>query len=491
MSTTATEAAKAGTKNKKATRAMLSAERAALEQAAQGCRDEFQGILRDLVEIPSVSMDPDHRADMGRMAEAARALLMQFGFETELLPTNGQPIVFGRRVVDPAAPTVTVYNHMDVQPGGPREEWKTEPFKFTTDGDTWYGRGTTDDKGPGLTALFGARLAQARGARVNINFLWELEEEIGSPSFAGGVKAHKDALKTDFVVVSDTIWVSRERPASPAGLRGLQPMRLILETGTTDQHSGVTGGAARNPVTELCDLVAKMVDGKTGQVKIPGFYADWRKPSAAELRDFKKSGFTVKKFMKDHLFKSLRTKDAVDVMTRIWAKPTLEVHGIAGGYQGPGVKTVVPPRAEAKISMRLVPRMRPAKMVKLVTAFVKKHAKDVQVVAESGLEPYEGTTTGPLADLIRRSMEFAFGKEPVFVREGGSIGAVKTMEDVLDAPVVFLGLSLPEHGYHAPNENYDWMQARGGMVAFARLFEEAAALPRSAAHAALAAKRGK
>jgi acetylornithine deacetylase/succinyl-diaminopimelate desuccinylase-like protein len=141
--------------------------------------------------------------------------------------------------------------------------------------------------------------------------------------------------------------------------------------------------------------------------------------------------------------------------------------------------------------MRLVPRMRPAKIVKLVTAFVKKHNKDVQVIAESGLEPYEGTTTGPLADLIRKSMKSAFGKEPVFVREGGSIGAVKSMEDILGAPVVFLGLSLPEHGYHAPNENYDWDQARGGMVAFARLFEEAARLPRSAAREALAAKRGR
>jgi acetylornithine deacetylase/succinyl-diaminopimelate desuccinylase-like protein len=459
--------------------------------AAEARREDFQNLLREFVEIPSVSMDPAHKPDMGRMAEAARDLLARSGFETRLLPTRGNPLVFGRREVDPAAPTVTVYNHMDVQPGGEREEWKTEPFRFTTEGSTWYGRGTTDDKGPALTALFGAQLAFDRGARVNVNFLWELEEEIGSPSFAGGVRENAELLATDFVVVSDTIWVSRERPASPAGLRGLQPIRLVLETGTTDQHSGVTGGAARNPVTEICDLIAKMVDGKTGVVKIPGFYADWRKPTAAELRDFKRSGFTVKKFMQDHLFKSLRTKDAVDVMTRIWAKPTLEVHGIAGGYQGPGVKTVVPPRAEAKISMRLVPRMRPAKIVKLVTAFVKKHNKDVHVIAESGLEPYEGTTTGPLADLIRSSMKFAFGREPVFVREGGSIGAVKTMEDILLAPVVFLGLSLPEHGYHAPNENYDWDQARGGMVAFARLFEEAATLPRTAAKAALAAKRGK
>src|SRR5262245_20056850 len=462
-----------------------------LAQAAAGKREEFQTLLRELVEIPSVSMDPARRADMQKMAEAARALLQRFGFEAKLLPTAGQPLVFGKKDVDPAAPTVTIYNHMDVQPGGERDEWKTDPFEFTAEGDTWFARGTTDDKGPALTALFGAKMALDRGARVNVHFLWELEEEIGSPSFAGGVKANKDALKTDFVVVSDTIWVSRERPASPAGLRGLAPMRLLLETGTTDQHSGVTGGAARNPVTELCDLVGKMVDGKTGQVKIPGFYDDWRKPTAAELRDFKKSGFTVKKFMQDHMFKAIRTKDAVDVMTRIWAKPTLEVHGIAGGYQGPGVKTVVPPRAEAKISMRLVPRMRPAKVLKLVTSFVKKHNKDVRVIPESGLEPYEGTTTGPLADLIRRSMAFAFGKEPVFVREGGSIGAVKTMEDVLGAPVVFLGLSLPENGYHAPNENYDWDQARGGMVAFARLIEEAASLPKSAAKDALAAKRKK
>jgi acetylornithine deacetylase/succinyl-diaminopimelate desuccinylase-like protein len=462
-----------------------------LQATAAKQRQEFVSLLREFVEVPSVSMDPAHGADMARMAEMARATLERFGFEARLLPTKGQPLVFGRKIVDPAAPTVTIYNHMDVQPGGDRADWKTDPFKFTTEGDTWYARGTTDDKGPALTALFGAKLALERGARVNVNFLWELEEEIGSPSFAGGIKEHKAALATDFVVVSDTIWVSRERPASPAGLRGLQAMQLVLETGTTDQHSGVTGGAARNPVTELCDLVGKMVDGRSGAVKIPGFYADWRKPTGAELRDFKRSGFTVAKFMKDHMFKSIRTTDAVDVMTRIWAKPTLEVHGIAGGYQGPGVKTVVPPRAEAKISMRMVPRMRPAKVLKLVTAFVKKHNKDVKVIAESGLEPYEGTTTGPLADLIRRSMAFAFGKEPVFVREGGSIGAVKTMEDTLGAPVVFLGLSLPEHGYHAPNENYDWAQAQGGMVAFARLLEEAARLPRDAAREALRAKKAR
>jgi acetylornithine deacetylase/succinyl-diaminopimelate desuccinylase-like protein len=452
-------------------------------------RGEFESILKEWVEIPSVSMDPERKDDMRRMADAASATLRAFGFDAKILKTSGQPLVFGSRKVADDAPNVTIYNHIDVQPGGPKEEWKTDPFVFTKQGDVYYGRGTTDDKGPALSALFGARRALELGARVNVNFLWELEEEIGSPSFEGGIKAAKADLKTDFVLVSDTIWISRKRPAAPAGLRGLQCFRITLETGIADRHSGLTGGAARNPITELCDLIGKIVDGKTGDVKIPGFYKDWKKPTKRELADFKASGFTVKNFMDAHGFKSLRSKDPVDVMTRIWAKPTFEVHGIAGGYQGPGVKTAVPPRAEAKVSMRLVPRMDPKKTLDLTRAFIKKHLPDAVVHPESGLKPYEGTTDGPLADLVRSSMAFAFGKPPVFVREGGSIGAVKTMEDVLSAPVIFLGLSLPEHGYHAPNENYDWAQARGGVAAFAKFFHDAASLPKDAAKAALAAKK--
>jgi acetylornithine deacetylase/succinyl-diaminopimelate desuccinylase-like protein len=458
---------------------------------ADSRRATWEAKLKEWVEIPSVSMEPERGPDMARMAEVAARTLAEHGWEAKILPTKGRPLVFGRRRVADDAPTITVYNHLDVQPGGAKEEWKTEPFVFTQQGDTYYGRGTTDDKGPALTALLGASYALSHGARVNVNFLWELEEEIGSPSFAGGVAAAKDELKTDVVLVSDTIWVSRKRPAAPAGLRGLQCFRITLETGIADRHSGLTGGAARNPLSEICDLIGRMADGRTGEVKIPGFYADWKRPTKAELADFRASGFTVKGFMDAHGFKSLRSKDAVDVMTRIWAKPTFEVHGIVGGYQGPGVKTAVPPRAEAKLSMRLVPRMTPEKSLKLVKAFVKKHAPDAVVHAENGLMPYEGTTSGPLADLVRTSMKFAFGKAPVFVREGGSIGAVKTMEDLLRAPVIFLGLSLPEHGYHAPNENYDWPQARGGAAAFAKLFLDAARLPKDAAAAALRAKRGR
>ena len=290
---------------------------------------------------------------------------------------------------------------------------------------------------------------------------------------------------TDSVVVSDTVWVSRRRPACPAGLRGLQGIRLTIRTGETDQHSGVTGGAARNPVAEIADLIAAMQDARTGRVKIPGFYADVVKPTPAELEDLARSGFTVAGFKRDHLFRSVRFDDAMEVMKRIWLLPTMEVHGIAGGYQGPGVKTVVPPQATAILSCRLVPDMKAKRVVKLIRDFARSRCPDVEVHAEHELEPFRGHTTGPHADAIRAAMKFGFGRTPVFVREGGSIGAVVSMERVLKAPVLFLGLSLPEHGYHAPNENFDWPQAEGGIASFAAYFERIAAMGREPGHRAV------
>ena len=445
----------------------------ALTQYAAAKRPEFEKILSEIVDIPTVSVEPDRKGEVVRGAEYAASLLKSWGAAVEVFETKGHPIVHGKFDRGAGYPTVTVYNHLDVQPAeGP--DWKSAPFRFTKDGDRYLGRGTTDDKGPAITALFGARYAIENGVNANIHFLWELEEEIGSPHFEGTIREHAGKLATDSVVVSDTVWVSRSRPACPAGLRGLQGFRFTLQTGETDQHSGTAGGAARNPVTELCALIAECVDGKTGKVKIPGFYKGVVPPTRREIADLKKCGFTVKDFKKDHLFKSLRVNDAVEVMKRIWMMPTFEVHGIAGGYQGPGIKTIIPPKATAIVSCRLVPRMDPKKIVKLVRDFVRKKNKDVEVWAEHTLPAYEGKTTGPYADAIRGAMKFAFGKEPVFVREGGSIGAVLSMEKVLKAPVFFLGLSLPEHGYHAPNENYDWQQAEGGMAAFADYFRRVA-----------------
>src|SRR5437867_753047 len=455
----------------------MNMEKSALVAFAKRERDRFEQTLKEFIEIPTVSSDPARQPDIRRCAELAAQTIRDFGGEPAILETAGNPIVHGRFDGQKGAPTVTVYNHLDVQPASrDTEPWESDPFTFTKDGDRYFGRGTTDDKGPALTALWGIRAARDAGVRLNLRVLWELEEEIGSPNFEAAMKQYARQLATDSVVVSDTIWVARNRPACPAGLRGLAGFELSLETGETDQHSGTTGGAARNPLGELMKLVCEMYDATTGKVKIKGFYDDVEPPSKRELAEFVRSGFSVKKFKSDHLFKSVRTEDSGEVMKRIWAMPTMEIHGVVGGYTGPGIKTIIPPRAAVKISCRLVPRQDPRKILRLVREFVKQRNPDVKLVGEAAMQPYKAPTTGPLADAVRSAMKFAFGREPVFVREGGSIGAVISMERYLRCPVMFLGLSLPEHGYHAPNENYDWQQASGGMAAFAKYFEEVAAL---------------
>ena len=453
--------------------------RQSLLDYAASQRGEFEKTLRELVEIPTISVDPSHKDDCTRGAENAAMLVRRMGGEARIIPTKGHPIVAGLFQRNASWPTVTIYNHLDVQPANMEDGWTTEPFTFTSENGRYFARGTTDDKGPAMTALWGAKYALDNGARVNVKLLWETEEEIGSPNFESTIRTYKDLLATDSVIVSDTVWVSRARPACPAGLRGLQGFRFTLETGKTDQHSGTSGGAARNPITELCQLISECVDGKTGKVRIPGFYKDVVPPTKAEVNDLRRCGFTTAGFKKDHLFKSLRVNDPVEIMKRIWCLPTFEVHGIAGGYQGPGIKTIVPPRATAIVSCRLVPDMVERKVIKLVRDFVKKRNPDVKVEVEHGLPAYKGRTTGQHPDAIRSAVKYAFGKEPVFVREGGSIGAVLSMERVLKTPVFFLGLSLPEHGYHAPNENYDWQQASGGMAAFAEYFRLAGEMGRT------------
>src|SRR5262245_33047948 len=285
--------------------------KAGLFDFARRHRGEFESLLAEFVGVPTVSADPAHLRDIERGAELAAATLKRFGAEVRLHRVEGgHPVLHAAFGSDPTRPTVTVYNHMDVQPASRETEpWATEPFVFTKKGDTYYGRGTTDDKGPALSALFGAKAALEAGVPVNIRFLWELEEEIGSPHFAATLKTIENALRTDVVVVSDTVWVSRGRPSISSGLRGLQRFTFTLETAATDQHSGTTGGAARNPVAELAQLASEMHDARTGRVKIPGFYEDVASLTRSEAADFKSSGFSVPRFMKDHGFRSLRTRD--------------------------------------------------------------------------------------------------------------------------------------------------------------------------------------
>lgn len=443
-------------------------------------REEYETLLRRFVETPTVSVDPSHAEDIKKGVELTVETIENFGGKTQVYRADrGNPVVHAVFGNDSNRPTVTVYNHIDVQPASKETEpWDTEPFVFTRKGDTYFGRGTTDDKGPALSALFGARAAIEAGVPVNIRFLWEFEEEIGSPNFETIItKAAKD-LRTDSVVVSDTVWVSRERPASSAGLRGLLGFILTLETATVDTHSGETGGASRNPIAELMQLVCDLYDVRAGKVKIKGFYDDVIPPSKKELQDWTNCGFTIQAFKKAHHLKKMRTEDPLEAMKRIWGMPTLEIHGVVGGYQGPGVKSIVPPRAEVKASCRLVPKQDPAKLKKLITAAVKERNPDVKIHFESAAPAFRTVLEGPLPQALKRAVKFAFNREAVFVRDGGTIGAMTSIEKVLRCPVLFLGLSLPEHGYHAPNENFDWQQASGGMVAFAKYFDEIAELPR-------------
>jgi len=447
---------------------------------ANSHREEFEALLKRFVETPTVSVDPNHLEDIRKGVELTAETLEGYGAKVEIYRAEkGNPVIHGVFGNDKNRPTVTVYNHIDVQPASKETEpWNTEPFVFTKKGDTYYGRGTTDDKGPALTALFGARAAIEADVPVNIRFLWEFEEEIGSPNFEKIISKAAPNLKTDSVVVSDTVWVSRNRPASSAGLRGLLGFILTLETATVDTHSGETGGASRNPLAELMQLLTDMYDPRTGKIKIKGFYDDVIPLSKRELQDWSNSGFTTQAFKKAHHLKKMRTEDPLEVMKRIWGMPTLEVHGMVGGYQGPGVKSIVPPRAELKASCRLVPVQDPVKIKKLIAAAVKERNPDVKIQFETCAPAFRTVLEGELPLALKRAVKFAFGKEAVFVRDGGTIGAMTSIEKVLKCPVLFLGLSLPEHGYHAPNENFDWQQASGGMVAFAKYFEEISNLGR-------------
>jgi acetylornithine deacetylase/succinyl-diaminopimelate desuccinylase-like protein len=451
--------------------------RADLAEFAARNRPNFERWLEELVNIPSVSVDPAHRQDVRRCAETAVDLLKSVGAKrAELIETGGHPLVHARLTDEPGRPTVTAYNHLDVQPADD-DDWRTDPFHLTQQVDRYVGRGATDDKGPALTALLGALAAREVDTPVNIVFLWELEEEVGSEHFATTMEQHAARLKTDAIVVSDTIWITRGKPSSPAGLRGMQPFRLTLRTATADLHSGITGGAVRNPLVELMQVVSACVDARTGRVLIPGFYDEVEPLTRDEENAFLASGFSVEAFIRDHRLSSssLRETDPLEVIRRLWALPTFEVHGVVGGYTGPGVKAAIPPAAEVKVSCRLVPNMTTSRTLERIRGFIGERFPDVEIHAETGLDPFKGRTSGRLADAVRAAYRFGFRAEAVFTREGGSIGAVPAMERILEAPVVFLGLSLPEHGYHAPNEFFDWEQAQGGIAAFAHFFERFAA----------------
>lgn len=440
-----------------------------LEQFITEHKARFESQLSELVSIPTVSADPAHAADIARGAEYAAALLEEAGLRARIVPTGGYPVIYGETNGDPTWPAVTLYNHIDVQPAA-REEWQSDPFKLKIHDDRYFGRGATDDKGPALTALAAIKHAHTQGLPLNFKVIWELEEEIGSPHFEEFLQKEGGQLATDSVVISDTIWIKNDTPAIPYGLRGLITFEITLATGEQDVHSGLAGGVARNPIGELARLLGQCYDAATGQVHIPGFYDAVMPLSDAELANFAASGFEASAFKRAHKLHSIRSDENTDVMRRIWAQPAFEVHGIVGGHAGPGVKTIVPQRATAKLSARLVPNQDPHKVFKTIEAFVTEKCPDASITLEAALEPYLGEHEGPYATAAKQAYVAAFNKEPAFIREGGSIGAALSMKRHLKVPLIFLGLSLPEHGYHAPNEHFDWRQVSGGIRLFSQYF---------------------
>ena len=452
-------------------------DRKELTRLIEARRADFVTALQEIIECPSVSMQGDHLDDCRQAGRVACRLIERLGGRAEMIETGGNPVVLGHFEGSPEAPTVSIYNHIDVQPAAEgRDGWTRNPFVFAEEGDRFYGRGATDDKGPAITALFGVQLARELGVETNFKLIWELEEEIGSPHFEQFLEDNRGKLDTDFVIVSDTLWLDTGKPAIPYGLRGLCAARLVLETAEKDAHSGVTGGAARNPIAELCQVIAGCLDGRTGEITIEGFSDTWQRVGKEEIDDFVASGFDRRRFCEAHTLKSLRSDDVREITERIWARPTFEVHGMVGGYQDEGVKTVIPPRAEAKVSFRLVPPQQPEPVLELLRRHVARLNPDVQVLDGHGIPGFLGDREGPLAEATADAFEFGFSVRPAFIREGGSIGAVLHMEKHLGAPITFMGMSLPEHGYHGPNEFYDWGQASGGMAAFVYFFERSASL---------------
>jgi acetylornithine deacetylase/succinyl-diaminopimelate desuccinylase-like protein len=297
---------------------------------------------------------------VARGAAAAAELLASVGGRARLVDTGGHPLVVGELPGPRGAPVLTLYNHLDVQPADRAAEgWRTDPFRMQTRNGRYFGRGTTDDKGPALAALFGAVAARQAGVPVTVKLLWETEEEIGSPHFERALSRLGARARTGAVVVSDSSWLSRRTPTTTAGLRGFQGFLFRLETAEVDAHSGIVGGAARNPLAELMDLSAALFDARTGRVKVPGFYDGIAPLTRRERDDFRRSGFSLRAFRRDNRVRRLRSHHRLDLMERVWARPTFEIHGLAGGYQGPGLKSVVPARAELKASCRLVPGQDP------------------------------------------------------------------------------------------------------------------------------------
>lgn len=445
----------------------------------EGRRDQHLAELSEFLRIPSISAKSEHKPDIEQGARWVADHLHAAGFKTvEIVPTNLHPLVYAESLEAPGQPTILFYGHYDVQPPEPLELWTSPAFEPTVRDGNLFGRGTADDKGQVHIHIKALESLQKVNGRlpINVKVLIEGEEEVGSVSLWDYVQKNKEKLKADALVVSDTSMLGKGVPSITYGLRGLNYYQIELTGPERDLHSGVYGGAVPNPLTILSELFSKLHD-KNFRVSVPGFYDRVAKLSKAERKALNALPWKKKDFEKAVGAAGYCGEKGFTTVERLWARPTLELNGLWGGYQGEGAKTVIPSKAFAKFSTRLVPHQDPQKIAQLVEKHIRKLLPktvrckfDVLSTGKPWVAPYRD----PIFQKAQAALEKGFGKKAVFIREGGSIPFVTQMYDTFKVPCVLIGFGLPDENAHAPDEHIALENYFGGIKAIAHFYADLA-----------------
>jgi acetylornithine deacetylase/succinyl-diaminopimelate desuccinylase-like protein len=446
-------------------------------------RDRYLEELKALLAIPSISALPEHAADVTRCAEWCADEMRRIGLQNvRLIPTPGNPVVYGDWLGAQNAPTILFYGHYDVQPVDPLDLWLSPPFEATIRDGEIYARGSADDKGQVFMHFKAveAHMKQSGELPVNIKFILEGEEEVGSAHLDDFIRAHKDELRADVVVISDSPMFARGVPSMCYGLRGLVYFQIDLRGSSTDLHSGSFGGAVANPGFVLAQMLAQMKD-RSGRIKIPGFYDDVVPLLDAERKAWESLPFNEKQYKKAFGIPKVFGETGYSTLERTWARPTFEVNGLLSGFTSEGAKTVLPAVAMAKVSMRLVPNQDPDKIARLFedhVASITPKTMELKITRMHGGKPWMTSYDNPFVQAAGRAIERGFGRKPVFTREGGSIPVVSTFQEELGLPSVLFGVGLPDENAHAPNEKLDVGNFHNGIIASAILYQEIASIGR-------------
>ena len=439
---------------------------------------QFTEQLKDFLEIPSISTDPDKRDDVRKCAQFVVERMNEVGLENvKIFDTPLHPVVYGEWLHAGAdKPTILIYGHYDVQPVDPVELWTSPPFEPVIKDGQIYARGAVDDKGQVFLQLksIEAHMKNNGALPVNVKFIVEGEEEIGSINLEKFIIDHKDLLKCDYVVVSDTSMFGKGIPSICYGLRGLAYMQINVTGPNRDLHSGSYGGGVDNPINTLAHIISKLKDEK-GKILIDGFYDDVIDMTSEEREEYSNLPFDEKKYKEGLEIDEVFGEEGYSTLERVSARPTLDCNGIWGGFSGEGAKTVLPSKAGAKISMRLVPNQQPEKIEKLFEKYVKKIAPRSVKVEVKALHGGMGAITpldSPAMKAALTAMEMAYGKRPLFTREGGSIPVVNVFQTILNAPTILLGFGLPDENPHSPDEHFDLDNFHRGIKTCAHYLNE-------------------